>query len=64
MNILVLMVPMAIIIAGLFLYAFFWAIKKGQFDDMVTPAHRILVDDDNFIKQQKTKNIEKGETNG
>jgi cbb3-type cytochrome oxidase maturation protein len=25
---------------------FFWASKKGQFDDLDSPAHRILFDDD------------------
>ena len=34
------------IVAGGFLFAFFWAIKDGQYDDDYTPSMRILVDDD------------------
>jgi cbb3-type cytochrome oxidase maturation protein len=26
--------------------AFFWAVRSGQFDDLETPAWRILLDDD------------------
>ncbi len=29
-----------------FLAAFFWAMSKGQNDDLHTPAMRILLDDD------------------
>lgn len=28
------------------IWAFVWAVKSGQFDDMEGPAHRILMDDD------------------
>lgn len=45
MNILVLMIPMALILGLGFVFAFLWATSKGQFDDLETPAHRILKDD-------------------
>ncbi|MGD9257499.1 MAG: cbb3-type cytochrome oxidase assembly protein CcoS, partial [Gammaproteobacteria bacterium] len=31
---------------GLAIWAFFWAAGSGQFDDLETPAWRILLDDD------------------
>jgi len=31
---------------GVAIWAFLWAVRSGQFDDMEGPAHRILMDDD------------------
>lgn len=45
MNILAIMIPMALLLGIGFVAAFFWATSKGQFDDVETPAHRILNDD-------------------
>lgn len=45
MNIIMLMIPMALILGIGFVAAFFWATSAGQFDDLETPAHRILKDD-------------------
>lgn len=45
MSILVLMIPMALVLGFGFLGAFLWATAQGQFDDVETPAHRILQDD-------------------
>jgi cytochrome oxidase maturation protein, cbb3-type len=45
MNILVFMIPVALILGIGFVSAFLWATSHGQFDDLETPAHRILADD-------------------
>ena len=45
MNIILLMIPMALILGLGFVAAFFWATSKGQFDDLETPAYRILNED-------------------
>lgn len=45
MNILILMIPMAILLGIGFVFAFLWATGKGEFDDLETPAHRILSED-------------------
>ena len=45
MNILILMIPMALMLGIGFVSAFLWATSKGQFDDLETPAYRILLDD-------------------
>ncbi|MFS4457712.1 cbb3-type cytochrome oxidase assembly protein CcoS [Bdellovibrio sp. HCB2-146] len=47
MNILSLMIPMALLLGIGFVGAFLWATSKGQFDDLETPAHRILHDEKN-----------------
>jgi len=46
MRILFLLIPMALGVIGVALWAFLWAVRTGQFDDLEGPAHRILMDDD------------------
>lgn len=45
MSIIILLVILALLVAGAFLIAFFWATDDGQFEDTETPAMRILGDD-------------------
>ncbi len=44
MEVLYLLIPLAAILAGVIVWAFFWSVKSGQFDDLEGPAHRILMD--------------------
>ncbi len=46
MNILYFLIGCSILMALVFLAAFFWSVKNGQHDDMQTPAMRILFEDD------------------
>ena len=46
MSILFIMVPAALVLAGLGVWAFIRAVRSGQFDDLETPAIRALFDDD------------------
>lgn len=46
MNILFLLIPLGLVMVALMVWAFFWAVKGGQFDDLQTPAVQILLDDD------------------
>ena len=46
MNIVYLLIPIAIILVSVATWAFFYSVKNGQFDDLESPAHRILFDDD------------------
>ncbi|MEE9422736.1 MAG: cbb3-type cytochrome oxidase assembly protein CcoS [Gammaproteobacteria bacterium] len=46
MKILYLLIPLSLLIMGIAIWAFLWAIRSGQYDDMEGPAHRILMDDD------------------
>ena len=54
MNIILLLILLSILVAGGFLVAFFWAVKSGQYDDDYTPAVRILFDDEEINKQNKS----------
>ncbi|MGB2130496.1 MAG: cbb3-type cytochrome oxidase assembly protein CcoS [Marinobacterium sp.] len=49
MDIIYLLIPIAIILASVAIWAFFWSVKQGQFDDLESPAHRILYDDDDAL---------------
>ena len=46
MNILFLLIPLGLVLLGLAVWAFFWAVGSGQFDDLDTPAVRVIMDDD------------------
>lgn len=45
MNILLLLIPLSLMLLALAIGAFVWAVKRGQFDDLDTPAIDILADD-------------------
>ena len=46
MEILYLLVPLSVVLVFLIGIAFWWSVRSGQFDDLESPAHRILADDD------------------
>ena len=46
MNIIFVLIPLGLLLLLAAVFAFFWAIRSGQFDDLETPAWRILLDDD------------------
>jgi len=61
MEVIYLLIAFGMIVALLFLGAFFWAVKNGQFDDTYTPAVRMLFDDDAPL--EKTKSTIENKTN-
>jgi len=64
MEILYLLIPLGILILGIAVGAFIWAVKSGQFEDMQGPAHRILMDDDDPLipKNLRQSESSKSET--
>jgi len=44
MSVLVLLIAAGGAVASGFLMAFVWAVRSGQFDDVWTPAVRVLLD--------------------
>lgn len=46
MNVLYLLVPLALLLAGAGVAAFVWSVRNGQYDDVETPGMRILMEDD------------------
>jgi len=45
MTIILILIPLCLLMALGFLFAFIWSVKSGQFDDDYTPSVRILFDD-------------------
>ncbi len=48
MNVLMFLIPIALVLGLAALFAFLWSLKSGQFDDMEGAANRILFDDDDM----------------
>ncbi len=46
MSILYVLIPLALLLLGAAVWAFFWAVSSGQFDDLDTPAMRVIMDED------------------
>jgi len=46
MNMIFVLIGCSILLALIFLAAFFWALRSGQNDDTYTPAVRMLFDDE------------------
>ena len=61
MEVLYLLIPLSLLLVGLIVWIFLWAIRSGQFDDLEGPAHRILMDDDDVPEQPDSKTEEKNE---
>ena len=46
MNIFYLLIGVSLLAALIFLAAFIWSVRSGQYDDNETPAIRMLFDDE------------------
>ncbi len=55
MEIIYVLITISLIVALIFLSAFFWSVKNGQFDDDYTPSVRMLFDN----KKKSTKSSNK-----
>lgn len=45
MNILLLLIPLSLVLLGVAIAAFVWAVRRGQFDDLDAAAIDILAED-------------------
>jgi cbb3-type cytochrome oxidase maturation protein len=46
MSVIYVVLPLAAVMAAAGVAAFIWSVRRGQFDDLDTPAIRILHDDE------------------
>jgi len=53
LSILYLLIPLGLVLLGAAVWAFFWAVGSGQFDDLETPAWSVVMDDDRTPKQKQ-----------
>ena len=45
MNILLVLVPISVLLLGAAIWAFVWAVRRGQFDNLDSAALDVLTDD-------------------
>ncbi len=46
MSILYFLIPISLLLLGIAIWAFVWAVDNDQFDDLDGPAYSILFDDE------------------
>lgn len=46
MSVLYVVVPLALVIVGVAVAAYLWAVRDGQMDDLETPGLRVVRDDE------------------
>ncbi len=46
MNMLYVLIPLAVMLLGVAVWALLWAIKNGQFDDLESQGWSVVLDDD------------------
>jgi cbb3-type cytochrome oxidase maturation protein len=61
-SVILLLIPVSIVFATIFLVAFIWAVRSGQYEDTCTPSMRLLVEEDH-LPAKKQKNLAKKSEN-
>ena len=63
MSVILVLIGFSLLVAIIFLIAFIWSVRNGQYDDEYTPSVRILFDDNKPAESseengepEKTKN--------
>lgn len=67
MTVLYILVPVAIVLVIVAICIFNWAVNDGQYDDLDSPAHSILFDEDDpahLSASQRTEPSGKSDTKG
>jgi cbb3-type cytochrome oxidase maturation protein len=55
MSVILILLIASISVAAVFLFAFLWGVKSGQFEDDYSPASRILFDDKPSVPNEKIR---------
>jgi cbb3-type cytochrome oxidase maturation protein len=55
MEVITILIPLALLLGGFFIFAFIWSAKKGQYDDLETPRFRMLLEDKNISQENPDK---------
>jgi cbb3-type cytochrome oxidase maturation protein len=57
MNVIYLLLPAALLLVLVFVFLFLWAAKNDQFEDLETPARRMLLDEHSSPKNQDPPSV-------
>lgn len=63
MEIVYVLIPLTLILVGIALVGYIWAVQSGQFEDCDTPPLRILHDDDCFPDRRSSRDAADKEGN-
>ncbi len=55
MSVLIFLVPIALLLAGVALAGFIYAVKSDQYEDCDTPPCKALLDDSPYMQPRKEK---------
>lgn len=67
MTMLYVLIPLAVVLLAVAVWAMLWAIKTGQFDDLDSHGWSVVLDDDQKpppIEEDEVENIESQDSNG
>lgn len=62
MSVIFILILVSMVVAALFLGAFFWAVRSGQYDDTYTPSVRILFEEPTEEKPSEHKGKKKSQS--
>ena len=54
MSVIIILLVVSISVAALFLAAFIWSVRSGQYDDEFSPPQRMLFDDLPAVKKKSS----------
>lgn len=57
MSVLFILIPVALVIVATAVVAFVWAARRGQFDDLTTPALRAMHDDETLPPARRPTDV-------
>ncbi len=57
MYVMFILMGFSLFVALIFLGAYIWSVRSGQFDDKYTPSVRILFDDEKSTRKTEPENI-------
>lgn len=61
MSVIIVLIGFSLLVAIVFLVAFLWSVKSGQYEDDYTPSVRILFDDEKPALNTDTPNSDPSE---
>ncbi len=58
MSIIFTLIPVGLVLLLVAVAAFFWAVRSGQYEDLDSPAWRVILDDDRAPPPQEPESAE------
>jgi cbb3-type cytochrome oxidase maturation protein len=62
MDIILMLIPAALLISVVAIVVFYWSVNSDQYEDMDGEAHRILMDDDDELIPGNAKKLRQADS--